>query len=324
MRSRAKKRIGRPTLPDDKLQTGRIQVRRIDDFTGRHGADLLVDGMRQESASRTDFANCQNGHARRPSVRVASPGPSRTTAGRGAHDALRRCVKADRAAGRARGRRIRLQNAIRRGAKIQDEPEMVDLTTWTGMFVFAATTGIIAAVLNQVFGICRDLWAVRIKRKSEASYLALRLAAILEGYAYACASFIGDNANAEQEADDEYPAWRIKLPELPPLPEEKDGWHSIDLRLAARVLDVRNHLAGSQGAIDATGQFAEHELGDELDKHAGARGQEAWALAKDLRGRYGLPTFEPVWDFTDTLESALKRAEKAKEERASKQAKNVA
>jgi hypothetical protein len=90
MRSRAKKRIGRPTLPDDKLQTGRIQVRRIDDFTGRHGADLLVDGMRQESASRTDFANCQNGHARRPSVRVASPGPSRTTAGRGAHDALRR------------------------------------------------------------------------------------------------------------------------------------------------------------------------------------------------------------------------------------------
>jgi hypothetical protein len=80
---------------------------------------------------------------------------------------------------------------------------MVDLTTWMGMFVFAATTGIIVAVLNQVFGIGRDLWAVHIKRKSEASYLVLRIAAILEGYAYACASFIGDNANAEQEPDNE-------------------------------------------------------------------------------------------------------------------------
>jgi hypothetical protein len=193
---------------------------------------------------------------------------------------------------------------------------VVDLTTWAGMLVFAATTGIITSVLNQVFGIGRDLWAAYVKRRSEAGYLALRLAAILEGYAYTCASFIGDNANAEQGPNDQYPPWNAKLPDLPPFPEEKEGWHSIDLKLAGRALDLRNHLAGSQGLIDATAEFAEDDLGDELEEHAGARGQEAWALAKDLRKRYGLPAFVPVWDFTETLNSALLRAQKAKEERA--------
>jgi hypothetical protein len=153
------------------------------------------------------------------------------------------------------------------------------------------------------------------KRKSEASYLALRLAAILEGYAYDCASFIVDNANAEQGPNDELPSWKVKLPELPPFPEEKEAWHSFDLKLAARVLDIRNHLAGSQGVLNATSSEFETlpYLGDALNEHAGARGHEAWALAKDLRSRYGLPSFKPVWDFIDTLENALKRAEKAKQ-----------
>jgi hypothetical protein len=188
------------------------------------------------------------------------------------------------------------------------------------MLVFAATTGIITAILTQIFGIGRDLWAAHVKRKSEAGYLALPLAAILEGYGYACASFIGDNANAEQDPDDRYPAWKVTLPALPPFPEEKEGWHSIDLKLAGRALDLRNHQAGRQGAIDATAEFEEDDLGDELDEHAGALGQEAWALAKDLRNRYGLPAFVPVWDYSETLENALRFAKKAKEERASRQA----
>jgi hypothetical protein len=192
----------------------------------------------------------------------------------------------------------------------------VDLTTFGGLLTFAATAGIITALLNQVFGIGRDWWIARTKRKSEAGYLALRLAALLEDYAYACANFIGENANAQQPPDEPYPAWNTKLPDLPSFPEEKDGWHSIDLKLAARVLDLRNHLAGSQGVIASTAEFADNELEEELEEQAGARGQEAWTLARDLRSRYGLPPFIPVWDFTESLDSAVKRARKAKEERA--------
>jgi hypothetical protein len=195
----------------------------------------------------------------------------------------------------------------------------MDLATIGGLLTFAATAGVISALLNQVFGIWRDSRAARRKRKSEAGYLALRLAALLEGYAYSCASFIGDNANAPHRPDQEFPHWNTKLPELPPFPEEKEGWHSIDLKLAGRALDLRNHIAGSQGVIFAAAEFAEDDLEDELEEHAGARGQEAWTLAKDLRRRYGLPPFVPVWDFTNSLESAVKRARKAKEERAERQ-----
>jgi hypothetical protein len=196
---------------------------------------------------------------------------------------------------------------------------MVDLTTWTGMLAFAATTGLFTAILNQLFGIGRDLWTAHTKRQSEAGYLALRLAALLEGYAYTCASFIGDNANAQEPPGEEYPAWNCNLPELLPFPDEKEGWHSIDLKLAARALDLRNRLAGSQGVIDATAEFSESDLGDELEEQAAHRGQEAWALARDLRARYWLPDFVPVWDFTETLASALRRAKIAKEERARSQ-----
>jgi hypothetical protein len=162
----------------------------------------------------------------------------------------------------------------------------------------------------------RDAWSASVKRRSEAGYLALRLAAILEGHAYECASLIQENGMAFrfQGPDDQYPPWNAKLPDLPPFPEEKEGWHSIDLRLATRVLDLRNHLAGSQGVISATVEYAEESLGDEIDEHAAARGQEAWDLASDLRKRYGLPAFVPVWDFTDALERARKSAQKAKEE----------
>jgi hypothetical protein len=200
---------------------------------------------------------------------------------------------------------------------------MVDLTSWTGMLAFAATTGIISAILNQVFGIWRDARVSHIKRKSESGYLALQLAALLEGYAHACASFIEKNENAPHFPEDQFPTLNTMLPELPQFPDEKDGWHSIDLKLAGRSLDLRNHLAGSQGVIDTTAEFVEDDLGDEVKMHAGKLGQEAWALAKDLRSRHGLPVFEPVWDFTDTLAIAVKGAKKAKKERADRQAESL-
>lgn len=196
-----------------------------------------------------------------------------------------------------------------------------DLTSWSGMLTFAATTGIITAILNQIFGVVRDAIATRAQRRSHAGYLALRLATMLEGYAYECASFIGDNANAPHHPDQEFPSWKIRLPELPSFPGEQDGWHAIDLKLAGRALDLRNHIVGSQGVVNSTAEYAEDDLEEELDQHAAERGQEAWALAKDLRTRHGLPPFDPVWDFTETLNTALNQAKKAIAERAERNAK---
>jgi hypothetical protein len=195
---------------------------------------------------------------------------------------------------------------------------MVDLSTVTGMLAFAATTGVITALLNQAFGIGRDLWREHVKRKSdaskqeaEASYLALRLAAILEGYAYTCGDLVRTNMmhqlglRMSQDYPEfkkgNHPALNCKLPDLPPFPEE--GWHSIDLKLAGRALDLRNHIADSQGVINvADWAFTDDGLFKEINKHAMARGKEAWDTAKDLRSRHGLPAF--AGDFAERLHRA--------------------
>ncbi len=191
----------------------------------------------------------------------------------------------------------------------------MNLTTISGMLAFAATTGIISAALTQAVGVGRDLHFERRMRRTLATYHALRLAVILETYAYACASFITKNSNAPELPDYPYPAWNTDLPELAPYPAEADGWHAIDVKLAARALALRNRIVGSQGIIDGTAEYAEQDLEETLDEHAAARGQEAWALANDLRRAHKVPPFEPVWDFTEALKSAQRSAEHAKSER---------
>jgi hypothetical protein len=184
----------------------------------------------------------------------------------------------------------------------------MDISTVTGMLTFAATTGIITALLTQAFGIARDYFATSGKKKAAATYLALRVAATLEGFAYECASLIADNGNAQEPPDEPHPAWNPTLPTLAPYPEEAEGWHALDAALAGRALDLRNHIVGSQGFIFSTAEYAEDELGLVIDKHAAERGQEAWTLAVELRKKYGLPAFEPIWDFTDTMERARRAA----------------
>jgi hypothetical protein len=191
----------------------------------------------------------------------------------------------------------------------------MNLTTVSGMLTFAATTGIISAILTQALGVGRDWIAARTTRRALAGYHALRLAVILESYAYACVSFITDNYNAPEPPDHPYPAWNTTLPELPPYPDEPGGWHSIDLRLAARALDLRNRIAGRQGIINSIAEYSECDLDFALHEHAASLGQEAWILAKNLRNTHDIPEFRPPWDFTEALEAARRSAEHAKAER---------
>lgn len=50
------------------------------------------------------------------------------------------------------------------------EGTVASLTTVSGLLTFAATAGVISALLTQVFGIARDWVTARTKRKSEAGY----------------------------------------------------------------------------------------------------------------------------------------------------------
>lgn len=178
------------------------------------------------------------------------------------------------------------------------------------------------AALGAGFGAATvTLYRDHRQTKSQASHLAVRLAVVLEAYASSCQQFIEANENADHEPDQEFPNWRTRLPELPPYPEDVEGWRALDLKLGERCLNLRNKIAGSQSIIGATIDVAMDALGDMLDEHAASRGIEAWEIAVALRSRYGLGKSEMVWDYVEALTASKEAAIKSQDERAKAQAK---
>jgi hypothetical protein len=167
------------------------------------------------------------------------------------------------------------------------------------------------AVVTGVLSLYRD----RRHRSSQAAYMAMRLAVALEFYTLACADLISNNSNAERRPNEEFPDWTFGLPELPPYPDDAEGWRAIDRKLAGRCLNLRNKIHGSQRIIGATWEHASESLGDTLDEQAAERGLEAWQLAVALRHRHGVEEVDAVGENPEYLETVLRSAQKAKKER---------
>lgn len=192
--------------------------------------------------------------------------------------------------------------------------------TWGNLVTFAGTAGVVSAVLNQGFGWLRDWRTASVRNKAHAGYLALRVAVLLESYAYACSEFISDNGAAPHLPDQEFPEWDTSLPELAPYPDDADGWRAMDRNLAGRILGFPNKVRSSQGIIRLTIEHTLEDLGEALDEQAAERGLEAWQLAEELRERYRIPAADVVWSYAKNLQAALDGAKKAQAERAEKQA----
>ena len=118
----------------------------------------------------------------------------------------------------------------------------LDWASWLKLIIGA---GIGSALVQGLL----PIWREHHQRKKQAAYMAMRLAVILENFAWACANFIQDNRNAQTLPDEEYPAWDVTLPELGTYPDEGEGWRAIDRKLAGRCLDLRNRILESQSAI---------------------------------------------------------------------------
>lgn len=185
--------------------------------------------------------------------------------------------------------------------------------SWGTILTVAGTTGVLTALLNHVLWGLREWRAASSKKKDHASYLALRLAVLLESYANACSDFISENAHAEQGPEDQLPNWDASLPTLPPYPEDDEGWRAIDRRLAGRVLNLPNRIHASQSSITWTIELNDDELGETLDEEAAARGLEAWKLAVKLRRMYNIEAVEIAWDFPRMLENTLAKAQREKQ-----------
>jgi hypothetical protein len=182
---------------------------------------------------------------------------------------------------------------------------------WGRFFIMIAGAGVGSAAVQVLMPVYRE----RRMRRKHAVYMAMRLAVLMENFAWACANFIEDNHDVRILPGAEYPAWETALPELPAYPEDIDGWRALAPKLAVRVFGLRNKLHQSQSTIRNATDGNKSEFGCVLDEQAAARGLEAWRVAVDLRKNYGIEPIELEWDFPDYLRRAFDTAAKEREER---------
>jgi hypothetical protein len=179
---------------------------------------------------------------------------------------------------------------------------------WSMVFGSLVGAGGGSAIVQGSF----NIWGEHRRRTAKATYLAMRLAVLLDAFGLACSEMINCNASAEPHPEHEYANW-VGIPELPPYPDDSEGWVSLHRALAIRCLRLPGSVHASEGVLRATVEYAEDDYGDALFEQAARLGLEARRLAEDLHRRYGLD--EAAGDYASSLEAALEKATKAMQDR---------
>lgn len=183
--------------------------------------------------------------------------------------------------------------------------------TWTSMLKLAATTGIITTILNQVVGLLREIWANKRRKNSEATYLAMRLAIILEEFVIKCVYRAWhDDADLTEGANE----LNYDLPTLADYPQESD-WKSLDPTLAGRVLSFPNEIISAGMSCQFQGVREGNKIASQDETIAA--GINAWRLAQALRKKYHLKaiTIGHI-DFLDGAHAEIQLRRKEYAERA--------
>jgi hypothetical protein len=185
-----------------------------------------------------------------------------------------------------------------------------DPTFWKPAVSASLGTILGAAFVQGLFVIYRDY---RL-RQSQAAYMAMRLAVILEAHAAACWEFIARNGAEEPHPEGHFTG-QITLPVVGPYPgDAEEGWRAIDRRLAGRCLGLPLKISANQVEIGWTGTYDDDEwddVGPTIHEMAASRGLDAWKLAKELRRKHHIEPADEGLDFSDRLLEAQANAQQA-------------
>jgi hypothetical protein len=145
-------------------------------------------------------------------------------------------------------------------------------------------------------------WSKHAENKRSATYLAARLAVILERFAIECADVVTDQEDFERAGQGRASVHCRGLSLSPP----KQGWNTLDSALLSRVLTFPNTLRLHKLALDSLWNVSPSDFSKECSRDSGKLGSMAWALSRDLRARYRLQPFDAsliTWDFVKILEA---------------------
>lgn len=174
-------------------------------------------------------------------------------------------------------------------------------------------TGVVAAVLTQMFTWVKEHSRDKRKLEIDRRYIALQVAVSLERFSIDCAMRI---SNIAQSLDDFYEGGRT-APDIYGIPAlvlpNSDDWRWITTELASEVLSLSPHIQFSEGAIRfASDVIDSHSAAEEAQFQLGLRGYDSWGLAQRVRAHYGIAVASydlNSWDFVKTLaDHSMRRA----------------
>ena len=180
--------------------------------------------------------------------------------------------------------------------------------SWANVWTVAATTGIFTTVLNQGLGWSRELWASKRRKNTEARYLVMRIAVLLEEFVIRC---LNRAWHDDAELSEGGRSLGYNLPPLAPYPPDSGDWksfHDHDPKLADQVLSFPNQITSAELSCQFQGMHEGNAVAS-ADETIVA-GVNAWTLAQALRSKYHLEAV--IIDHVDFLEKAY---EKIKQQR---------
>lgn len=147
-----------------------------------------------------------------------------------------------------------------------------------------AATGILSAFATAFLSWLREIFAARFRDRNEASYLAMRIAVQLEGYAVTCFDYV-------ISADEHFKQHSGASPKSPPEPltyPSDANWRVLEVRLADEALSFLNEVSLARHSANFAAVFENNPF--EQSREMEELGGRAWRLAVELRERYALPT----------------------------------
>ncbi|MBF0325946.1 MAG: hypothetical protein HQL42_12870 [Alphaproteobacteria bacterium] len=182
------------------------------------------------------------------------------------------------------------------------EPTKVSLSA-LDILLMVIGTGSFSAAVTALLAWLKDFRKDKAATKRDASYLALRVAVVLERFSFDCAGYISD-IETFSSSSGHAGAQRAMLPDLLPYPADLD-WKVLDLGLAGRALSLPNEFELADRAIAFWFEIDNECVPQACRDQCGICGLRAWELAAALRKKYGLPEFDLKsvgWGIVDLLQ----------------------
>lgn len=162
--------------------------------------------------------------------------------------------------------------------------------SWGDIIRLALSAGVVSALLGQGLIWLREWHTRKTTDAKEARHVALRAAIHLETFVMSCAELAADN-DLHDGSGGHAGTTHTSLAELPPFPDLE--WKALDIALQARILAFPIEVTSAQQGVAFYWQVeGEDEVADECVERAARLGLRAWALACDLRGKYGFPLLD--------------------------------